>query len=899
MSSPDIFSLLYVDDDHDLLLIGKTFLERMGDFSVEITDSAASALSLLKERKFDAVISDYQMPSMNGLDLLKAIRSGGDSIPFIIFTGRGREEVVIEALNAGADFYLQKGGDPRTQFVELAHKVRQAIGRKRAERMLVESQKRLADIIEFLPDATFAIDREGRVIAWNRAMEEMTGVPGTEVLGMGGFRHGMAFYGEPRPMLIDLVLSPMEDFERDKYLFTHRDGTTLTAETRATGRDGRIRHYWGKASRLFDENGDVAGAIESIRDITDRVTAEERSRVLAQIIDIAPASITVHDREGNFLYANQKTFELHGFSRDEFMAMKLHDLDTPASAALIGPRMQEIMERGEGSFSVFHRKKNGDSIPLQVVVKLINWLGKPAMISVATDLSALREAERKVRESEERFRRIVETANEGIWEMDEEFRTTYVNPRMASLLGYTPEEMLGQPITSFMPESELADNSEKIQDRMAGKPGEYERRFLHRDGSVRVMHLSAAPIFDSDGNFRGSFTMLSDITERKRIEEEFRREHQELMAAYEQITATEEELRRMLAELREYHESLEESEERYRRILSGTFDAMVIHREGKITWANRRALEVIGAASPQELVGHNVLDFVHPDSQADVRERISRMKEDPDAVMPLLEEKFVRPDGSPVHVEVAAMPIREKGDMSILVVFRDISERKRMQDALMSANRKLNILNSITRHDIQNKVSVLSGFLSLLSDGTRSDVQVKCIDSMRNALHAMEQIIQFTRNYQDLGVRSPEWQSLSGVMERVTGQFELDGIAVEYGECSCEVFADPMLEKVFFTLVDNALRYGGGITRIRVSCAKENGSLVVTFEDDGVGIPRDQKEKIFEQGYGKGTGLGLFLSREILSITGLSIRECGTPGQGARFEIRVPEGLWRESLGGR
>jgi PAS domain S-box-containing protein len=1050
------YSVLYIDDDKDLLLLGKAFLERMGDFSVETAGSAKEGLALLAEKKFDAVISDYQMPSMTGLDLLKAIRAKGDGIPFIIFTGRGREEVVIEALNAGADFYLQKGGEPKTQFVELAHKVRQAVTRRRAEMMVDESRKRLADIIDFLPDATFAIDREGKVIAWNRAMEEMTGVSATEVLGRGDYRHGLAFYGEPRPMLIDLVLSPREDFEREKYLFTRCEGTTLTAETILERKNGTVHHYWGKATRLYDENGEPAGAIESIRDITDRVRAEEKSRILAQVLDIAPASITIHDTEGTFLYANQKTFEIHGYTRDEFMGMRLQDIDTPESAALIAPHMQEIMRDGEGSFTVTHRTKGGGTIPLHVTVKPASWSGRPAMISVATDLSERLKAEEEIRKREEQFRRIVETAHEGIWEMDENFRTTYVNPRLASLLGYAPDEMLGREMTSFMPESELADSREKFRDRMAGKTGEYERRFLHRDGSVRIMHVSATPIFDSNGTFRGSFAMLTDITEKKQLAEKFEKEHLELSAAYEQIAATEEELRgmleelreyqetlakseekfrrivetanegiwemdenfrttyvnprlasllgyapdemlgremtsfmpeseladsrekfrdrmagktgeyerrflhrdgsvrimhvsatpifdsngtfrgsfamltditekkqlaekfekehlelsaayqqiaatdeelhRMLEELREYQETLAESERRYRRIISGTFDAMVIHREGKIVWANEKAVGIIGASRMQDIVGRNVLDFVHPDSRHAVVERMSRMVQDSTAVMPLLEEKFVRLDGSPVDVEVVATTTVEDGMPATIVAFRDITDRKRMQEALMNANRKLHILNSITRHDIQNKVSVLSGYITLIGDHMGEGNVERCIDSLKNTLHAIQQIIDFTRTYQDLGIRSPEWQAVSDVFGRAMGQFELEGIAVELLDCSCEVFADPMLEKVFYNLIDNSLRYGGGISGFRVSCTKEDGDLVIAFADDGVGIPDDKKEQIFEKGYGQGTGLGLFLSREILSITGIRIRECGTPGNGARFEIRVPQGLWREHL---
>ena len=125
------------------------------------------------------------MPGMDGIAFLKAVRERFGDIPFILFTGRGREEVVIEAINNGADSYLQKGGDPEAQFAELAHRIRQAVRRKQAERSLQDSERRLSDIIDFLPDATFAIDRSGQVIAWNRAIEEMTGIPAGEMLGKG------------------------------------------------------------------------------------------------------------------------------------------------------------------------------------------------------------------------------------------------------------------------------------------------------------------------------------------------------------------------------------------------------------------------------------------------------------------------------------------------------------------------------------------------------------------------------------------------------------------------------------------------------------------------------------------------------------------------------------------
>lgn len=192
--------VLYVDDERDLLYLGKIFLEKNSDFKVTTCESAFSALDSLPEITFDAIISDYQMPKMDGIEFLKTVRNSGNTVPFILFTGRGREEVAIQALNGGADFYLQKGGDPHTQFAELVHIIRQAVKQRRLEANIRDYERREADIINFLPDATFAINTEGIVIAWNQAMEKMTGIRTKEMLGKGDYEYALPFYHERRPV---------------------------------------------------------------------------------------------------------------------------------------------------------------------------------------------------------------------------------------------------------------------------------------------------------------------------------------------------------------------------------------------------------------------------------------------------------------------------------------------------------------------------------------------------------------------------------------------------------------------------------------------------------------------------------------------------------------------------
>jgi len=280
-----MISVLFVDDEPALLEITRLFLERSGEISVDTCRSALEALEKLKSTTYDAVISDYEMPMMDGIVFLKILRAEGDVTPFILFTGKGREHVVVEALNNRADFYLSKGQDPKSQFAELDRMIRQAINRRQAEESLRLADRRMVDIINHLPDATYAIDREGRVVSWNKAMEELTGILAEDMIGKGEYEHAIPFYGTRRPTLINLINQSVEEVQRLSYTNIRKEGTTLTAETRVAMKEGKPVVLWGRATQISDRKGEIIGAIESIRDITEirkvekeRKQEEERER---------------------------------------------------------------------------------------------------------------------------------------------------------------------------------------------------------------------------------------------------------------------------------------------------------------------------------------------------------------------------------------------------------------------------------------------------------------------------------------------------------------------------------------------------------------------------------------------------------------------------------------------
>ena len=233
------------------------------------------------------------------------------------------------------------------------------------------------------------------------------------------------------------------------------------------------------------------------------------------------------------------------------------------------------------------------------------------------------------------------------------------------------------------------------------------------------------------------------------------------------------------------------------------------------------------------------------------------------------------------------------------VLRTEILERKRFEDAIQLANRKLNTLSSITRHDILNQITALGMYLSLAKEIVFDPAARDYLDKIEQILLLIQKQIRFTRDYQDIGTMSPHWQKLQRIIDNTIADMQFGKVALEVDLGDLEVYADMLLEKVFYNLMENSLRHGETVTKIRFSYRKDESGVTIVFEDNGAGIPNHAKEKIFRREYYRNTGYGLFLVTEILGITGLSIQETGEPGQGARFEILIPPGSFRFEGTGR
>jgi PAS domain S-box-containing protein len=501
---------------------------------------------------------------------------------------------------------------PRTQKSILS--LREVHDGERVEDSFGNNNQQMSELIYNIPDATFAIDQHGRVIAWNRAIEELTGILALDILGKGNYEYALPFFQTRRQMIVDLIFTSDAEIEEQGYTGIQWTGNSLSAEIPVTDLQGRSLIIKEMASPIFDKSGELAGSIDSI-----------------------------------------------------------------------------------------------------------------------TDITVLRQWEITLQDSESRCRTILENAASGIAIIEEDETFSYINPEFEKIIGYVKEEVEGRKKwTDFVAPPDLERMQKYEYQRRVDVelvPANYEFRFIRFDGEVRNGFLTLIPIPDT--------------------------------------------------------------------------------------------------------------------------------------------EKMV-------------------------VSLMDITGKIQEEDAIKRANKKLNLFNIITRHEILNHLTVVKGFIELSREQIRDpSFLLSSLDKELAAANAIQNLIEFTRDYQNIGIQPPAWYNISSTIKSVAAGIRLGSITLlDDMEC-VEIYADHLLEKVFFFLLDNAVRYGEKIRTIRFFCEESFEELHVICEDDGIGIPPDAKEKIFKRQFFQNTGLDMYLSREIVSITGMSIRETGTYGTGARFEIRVPKGAYR------
>jgi len=395
---------------------------------------------------------------------------------------------------------------------------------------------------------------------------------------------------------------------------------------------------------------------------------------------------------------------------------------------------------------------------------------------------------------------------------------------------------------------------------------------------VRLIPL----VFEGGGHAVG--LILEDISEMKRYQLELEERIQERTAK----------LQTKVEQHKRAEQALRENDAVLQSMLNATPVGVGLLVNRVFRKVNHSLCTITGYAE-EELTGQNTrIMYVDEDAYL----RIDRELYNPAAAqnVGMSETQIRKKDGTVIDVIISLSPFDPQNpDAGVTATVLDITERKRAEEALQRANKQVALLTGITRHDILNKLTALRGYIRYLRKQTTDAAQSEIIRKEEHVAEQIANLITFTRDYKDIGILPPEWIGIDGTVLTLQKSMDLGPVLIQAGTGDLEIYADPLARKVFSTLIANSLRRGGPVTGIRVTAEVRDNGIVIVYEDDGHGIPPEDKERIFEWEYGNNPGSGLFLAREILAITGITIAETGTPGRGTRFEITVPKRGYRHA----
>jgi two-component system cell cycle sensor histidine kinase/response regulator CckA len=841
-----VVRVLYVDDDLAFLKIAKQCLEVQGRLQVDTALSAEEGLEKLRKEEYDAVISDYQMRGKDGLEFLRELRGKGNFVPFIMFTGKGREEVAVKALNLGAANYVNKNGAPETVYAELAHDIHSVVERARAEESLLRSEEKYRSLVNNAGTAIAVTDLYGRLTCINRALIDLFGFSAQEMLG--------------NPW-VDFLHS--EDRVRVQQLFQEiimLRKEPRNFEFRGIRKDGCVLYLMTKPTKI-ETKGKTSGFQAIITDVSERKKAEEEVQRFSSAVKMSRDGVVITDLNGIIIDANDAAARFYrARQKNDLVGKNALDLVVPNEREAVLERMKEAAEKGSTELHQYSIDTGtGGKLSIELTTTAMkDREGKPyGFVSIVRDVTERKRTALSLAESEAKYRTLVEQSLQGIVVAQGlPPRLVFANPAMIRMSGYTSEELASLSLECLIhPEDRYAFFS-RLEERLEGKGSAFDNecRAVRKDGKVVWIDVSSGRIqYNGQPAVQAAFI---DVTERKKAE---------------------------LAVL--------ESQEKFEGLFRRNPEAAVyVGSDFRILDINPRFEELFGY-SLAEVKGMQIDGVVVPKDRIEEAQML-----DNKAGLGYVYYDTVRrrKDGSLVPVAVSAAPITVEGQLVGYVgVYKDISVLKNAEEKLETMNEKLRVVGELTRHDVRNKLSTITGniYLSKKKLPEHTDV-LERFKEMELACEQIVRIFNFAKDYEMLGAEELTYIDVENAVQKAVSLFsDLKGVKIANQSHGLTVLADTLLRQLFYNLIDNSLRYGVKISQIRIHYGKTEGKhLRLVYQDDGVGIAQTAKPKLFQEGYttSNGSGHGLYLIKKMTEVYGWTIEENGQPGRGAKFVITVP-----------
>jgi len=490
------------------------------------------------------------------------------------------------------------------------------------------------------------------------------------------------------------------------------------------------------------------------------------------------------------------------------------------------------------------------------------------------------------------FSQMLNLSSDLLLVIDQNLNIQQVNEPFTKVFGLAPESLVG---TSIEHSSLLPELSEKysslIKESLAGTEHITLDQFqIH--GQEFFFKIKLIPIVFDQGA-QGLALILEDVTELKRHQQHL---EQQVNDRTKELLQANEKLQNEIDQRQKSQVALEQSERKYRELVENANSIILrLDDRGIITFFNEFAQGFFGV-SEAEMIGKSIFDTIIPlhDDPINEQEKIESFLK-PTENLTFNEIECPRRSGEPAWVAWTNKAIYDPSGRFTehLIVGMDISERKEVENALHRVNANLNLVSSIARHDILNKLTVVNGSLSLLKNAISDKILLKYVSNCETAMNAIKHQIEFTRDYKDMGMEKADWQDIDLTIKEVLGDQDLRDLTITRRSDSLEVFADPWLRRVFANLLESLAHKETKPNNIQIFYSVSESGLSIFIKSDNGGIPADKKEKLFERSYDDSDDFGLFIAREILAITGISIRENGEPGKETRFEITVPKRAYR------